>query len=189
MNRALRAATMGVLLFSPAALSACSAGQITQTATQERDKVGPSVDTGSLDLRQVLLEYPNDGEYEEGESAELLAAIANDANEADTLIGIEGDGFESVRVTGGSATGSSADAGTSPGAATGAGSGAAGAQDGEVVVPALVATPSRSLPRSEAFDFHEGEGQEAGRASNEVAGGGSGEDTSHGDTQGGTHGG
>ena len=60
---------------------------------------------------------------------------------------------------------------------------------GEVVVPALVATPSRSLPRSEAFDFHEGEGQEAGRASNEVAGGGSGEDTSHGDTQGGTHGG
>ena len=40
MNRALRAATMGVLLLSPVALSACSAGQVTQTATQERDKVG-----------------------------------------------------------------------------------------------------------------------------------------------------
>src|SRR5688500_6382196 len=40
VNRALRAATMGVLLLPPVALSACSAGQVTQTATQERDKVG-----------------------------------------------------------------------------------------------------------------------------------------------------
>ena len=41
MNRALRAATMGVLLLGPLALSACSAGQVTQTATQDRDKAGP----------------------------------------------------------------------------------------------------------------------------------------------------
>ena len=40
MNRALRAATIGVLLLSPAALSACSAGQVTQTASQNRDKTG-----------------------------------------------------------------------------------------------------------------------------------------------------
>jgi hypothetical protein len=40
VKRALRAAIVGVALFSPVALSACSAGQVTQTATQERDKVG-----------------------------------------------------------------------------------------------------------------------------------------------------
>src|SRR3712207_9405987 len=42
VNRALRAATMGVLLLSPVALTACSAGQVPQTATQNRDKVGRS---------------------------------------------------------------------------------------------------------------------------------------------------
>jgi hypothetical protein len=53
VNRALRAATMGVLLLSPVALSACSAGQVTQTATQERDKVGAMGQVGDLTLRAV----------------------------------------------------------------------------------------------------------------------------------------
>ena len=51
VNRALRAATMGVLLLSPVALSACSAGQVTQTATQERDKTGGQAQVGDLTLR------------------------------------------------------------------------------------------------------------------------------------------
>ena len=58
MNRALRAATMGVLLLSPVALSACSAGQVTQTATQERDKTGAQAQVGDITLRQVQLAYP-----------------------------------------------------------------------------------------------------------------------------------
>ena len=51
MNRALRAATMGVLLLSPVALSACSAGQVTQTATQERDKTGAQAQVGDITVR------------------------------------------------------------------------------------------------------------------------------------------
>ena len=51
MNRALRAATLGVLLLSSVALSACSAGQVTQTATQERDKTGSMAQVGDLTLR------------------------------------------------------------------------------------------------------------------------------------------
>ena len=117
MNRALRAATLGVLLLCPAALSACSAGQITQTATQERDKTGATAQLGELTLRQVGLAYPNGGRYESGDDAELRAAIVNTGTEDDTLVEISGEGFGDVRVTGG---GTAAGAGGSTGS-TGSG--------------------------------------------------------------------
>ncbi len=100
MNRALRAATMGVLLLSPAALTACSAGQVTQTVTQERDKVGAMASEGDITLRQVLLEYPEGGRYEEGDDARLIMAVVNSGTAEDTLVGIEGEAFDGVRVTG-----------------------------------------------------------------------------------------
>ncbi|HEX2073195.1 MAG TPA: hypothetical protein VHF92_05365 [Geodermatophilus sp.] len=100
MNRALRAATMGVLLLSPVALTACSAGQVTQTVTQERDKVGAMASQGDITLRQVVLEYPEGGRYEEGDDARLIMAIVNSGTEEDTLVGIEGEAFDGVRVTG-----------------------------------------------------------------------------------------
>ena len=100
MNRALRAATMGALLLSPIALSACSAGQVAQTATQNRDKVGPEAAVGDITLRQITLAHPQDGLYEEGENAELQMAIVNTSTEADTLVGIEGEVFDGVLVSG-----------------------------------------------------------------------------------------
>ncbi len=100
MNRALRAATMGVLLLSPVALTACSAGQVPQTATQNRDKVGPEASVGDITLRQITLAHPQNGRYEEGDSAELQMAIVNGDTESDTLVGIEGDAFDGVLVSG-----------------------------------------------------------------------------------------
>ena len=100
MNRALRAATMGALLLSPIALTACSAGQVSQTATQNRDKVGPEAAVGDLVMRQITLAHPQDGLYEEGENAELQMAIVNTSTEADTLVGIEGEVFDGVLVSG-----------------------------------------------------------------------------------------
>ena len=100
MNRALRAATMGVLLLSPVALTACSAGQVAQTATQNRDKVGPEAAVGDITLRQITLAHPSDGRYERGESAELQMAIVNGDTESDTLVGIEGEAFDGVVVSG-----------------------------------------------------------------------------------------
>ncbi|MGR6967339.1 hypothetical protein ACU610_23050 [Geodermatophilus sp. URMC 61] len=100
MNRALRAATMGVLLLSPVALTACSAGQVPQTATQNRDKVGPEAAVGDITLRQIQLAYPQDGLYADGDDAELLMAIVNGDTEADTLVGIEGTAFDGVIVSG-----------------------------------------------------------------------------------------
>ncbi len=100
MNRALRAATMGALLLSPVALTACSAGQVAQTATQNRDKVGAEAAIGDITLRAITLAHPEDGRYEEGDSAELQMAIVNSDTEPDTLIGIEGEAFDGVVVAG-----------------------------------------------------------------------------------------
>lgn len=103
MTRALRAALVGVALFSPVALSACSAGQVTQTATQERDKVGAMAQVGEITLRQVELAYPRSGSYEAGDDAELTMAVVNTGEEADTLVSVEGDGFSSAEIAGSSA--------------------------------------------------------------------------------------
>jgi copper(I)-binding protein len=107
VNRALRAATMGVLLLSPLALSACSAGQVTQTATQERDKTGAQAQVGDITLRQVQLAHPRGGTYDAGDDADLIVAIVNSGGNADTLTGVDGDGFGSAEIQG-PATGTSA---------------------------------------------------------------------------------
>ena len=103
MTRALRAALVGVALFSPVALSACSAGQVTQTATQERDKVGAMAEVGDITLRQVELAYPRSGSYDAGDDAEVTMAIVNTGEEPDTLVSVDGEGFSSAEITGSTA--------------------------------------------------------------------------------------
>jgi copper(I)-binding protein len=192
VNRALRAATMGVLLLSPVALSACSAGQVTQTASQERDKTGAKEQVGDLTIRAVQFLSPDGGFYEAGDDAELQLAVVNNSTEADTLTDVSGEGFGDVEFDSGSTAG-------------GAGSGSASSNQGieipgdsavfvggddatitltnldddlttgqyleltltfenagEVTLPVTVATPSESVERGEPFDFHQEEGAEAG---------------------------
>jgi copper(I)-binding protein len=138
VNRALRAATAGVLLLSPA-LSACSAGQVTQTATQERDKVGAMAQVGDITVRAAELEHPREGAYESGDDAELRLAIVNSSQEADTLVEVDGEGFGDVEIEG-AAAGSSASpvtgtgSGSTTGTSTGTGSGARSAD--EIEIPA-----------------------------------------------------
>ena len=78
MNRALRAATMGVLLLSPVALSACSAGQVTQTATQQRDKTGPRRRSATSPARGRARLPRRRAATTPGDDAELQMAIVND---------------------------------------------------------------------------------------------------------------
>jgi copper(I)-binding protein len=99
VNRALRAATLGVLLLSPVALSACSAGHVTQTATQDRDKVGAMAAAGDIALRKAHLEHPGDDGYAAGDDAVLLLAIANGSDEADTLTEVSGEGFDEAVIS------------------------------------------------------------------------------------------
>ena len=199
MIRALRAATIGVLLVSPVALSACSAGQVTQTATQDRDKTGSMAEVGDLTLREISLAYPNGGAYRAGGDAELQMAIANDGEQDDALVSIEGEGFDGVEVTPAESTATTV--GTAPGNGIAVPTDSIvflGAEDGptvtltglaeeltpaesleltltfqragEVTVLAIVGTPDRSLPRGEPFDFHH-EGNEGNEENTEVSGG------------------
>jgi len=99
VNRALRAATMGVLLLSPVALSACSAGQVTQTATQERDKTGAQAEVGDIAIREAKLAAPSGGGgYESGDDADLQVAFVNRGDKADTLTGVDAKGFASAEI-------------------------------------------------------------------------------------------
>jgi copper(I)-binding protein len=120
VNRALRAATMGVLLLSPVVLSACSAGQVTQTATQVRDKTGAQAQVGAISIRQAQLESPSSGSYEAGDDAGLQVAFVNGGSEADTLVSVDGQGFSSAEISssGGSTSTGSGSAGATTSAAT-----------------------------------------------------------------------
>ncbi|MCW2700550.1 MAG: uncharacterized protein JWQ45_2085 [Blastococcus sp.] len=129
MNRALRAATMGVLLLSPVALSACSAGQVTQTATQDRDKTGGQAKAGGITLRAAELEYPRGGSYDAGDDAELRLAIVNTGSETETLTAVGGDGFASAEISG-------APAAASPATASAGAGGTGTAAPEEIEIPA-----------------------------------------------------
>ena len=195
MNRALRAAAMGVLLLSPVALSACSAGQVAQTAEQERDKVGGSAIVGDLTLRDARLVYPSTGEYAVGSDARLVVAISNSSQEDDTLVGITGEGFSGAQLSGtstvsapaGGASGLNVPVPANSNVFIGGTDGPrvvlTGLQDpltagegldvtmsferaGDVELRVLVGTPTRTLPRGEAFDFHEEEA--GGEAENQL---------------------
>ncbi|MGY1653149.1 hypothetical protein [Geodermatophilus sp. SYSU D01119] len=143
MNRAKRAAVLGALVVTPVALGACSAGQVSQTGTQDRDKVGPQAQVEDILLRQVLLDAPEGGTYEEGDDATLVLTIVNASNEADTLTGIEGEGFSGLRVAGTGPTPSpSSPAGDQP---TGTPApGTTGATPG--AVPSVPAAPTSAAP-------------------------------------------
>ncbi|MGY1717988.1 MULTISPECIES: hypothetical protein [unclassified Blastococcus] len=135
MNRALRAATMGVLLFSPLALSACSAGQVTQTATQERDKVGAMAQVGDIVLRQVAVTHPEGGRYEAGDDATLRLAIVNTGVEDETLTGVTGEGFGEATISAGEAAATSTVPPNTGGGVTGSTDAPTG-DDGELEIPA-----------------------------------------------------
>lgn len=192
MIRAPRAAVMGVLLLSPIALTACSAGQVAQTATQEPN-IGNQADLDDVTLRALTLPYPTGGEYASGSDARLVGAVASTGLEEDTLVSIEGEAFETVEVVDPDAAAPAADAGASTdldltippngilylssgggptvalvGLTEDIGPGEAidvtftFEEAGEVTVPVPVGVPTRDLPRGEGFDFHGEEGEDPG---------------------------
>ena len=141
MNRALRAATIGVLLLSPAVLSACSAGRVTQTATQERDKTGAQAQVGDISVRQGELLSPSGGSYESGDDAELQVALINGGAEDDALVSVDGEGFASAEISAsaGSSSSPSSSAGATSSAAPTSGSGASSSSSSrsqEIDIPA-----------------------------------------------------
>ena len=194
MNRALRAATMGVLLLSPLALSACSAGQVTQTASQERDKVGGMGQVGNLTIRAVQFLSPGEDGYKRGDDADLRIAVVNSGTDDDTLVDVSGEGFGDVEFDDGSTGSAPADGIEIPGDSAVFIDGdelAVTLTDldddlrtgqhleltftfenaGEVTLPVTVATPEETVERGEAFDFHHEEGSEEAEEGEQREGG------------------
>lgn len=92
LGRHRRTATAIALLAAGAfALTACGAGQISQTATQVAAVNGNSADVGDIQLRNVHVVYPNSQEYSitPGGTVELgFTAINSSPAVADELIDI-----------------------------------------------------------------------------------------------------
>lgn len=85
------AAALALLAGGALALTACGAGQISQTATQVAAVNGNSADVGDIQLRNVHVVYPTSEEYsiEPGGTVELgFTAINANTSVADELTGI-----------------------------------------------------------------------------------------------------
>jgi copper(I)-binding protein len=127
VNRALRAATIGVLLLSPVVLSACSAGQVTQTATQNRDKTGAQAQVGDISIREGQLAAPSGGGgYEQGDDVDLQVALVNGGTQSDTLVSVDGKGFSSAEISSSGGSSSSSSSAGSSSSSSSAGSSSAG---------------------------------------------------------------
>ncbi|NMM86036.1 hypothetical protein B2J88_16950 [Rhodococcus sp. SRB_17] len=76
------------------ALSACSSGQVSQTAVQQAAVNGNSANVGDIALRNVHIAYPSSEEYsiEPGGTAVLAFTIVNDSlDTTDKLVSINTD--------------------------------------------------------------------------------------------------
>lgn len=89
-------AAVGILL-----VSACSSGQIAETAEEVPAVDGASASVGSIDLRDVTLAYPSTGFYPAGSKAPLQLAIINTSTRPDVLVGVHSpDARTAVGTTG-----------------------------------------------------------------------------------------
>jgi copper(I)-binding protein len=105
LNAPTRRVATAVALAAAAAisLSACSAGQITQTATQVAAVNGNYANQGDISLRNVHILYPDSEEYSlepGGKAALAFTAVNNNEEQADRLTKITTDAADSVTIAG-----------------------------------------------------------------------------------------
>ena len=100
-SSAVGAALAACGLAVAATLSACSAGQVSQTATQQAAVNGTAATVGTITLRNVHLRAPQTSDYvQPGSDVELLFVAANDsADTSDKLTSITSD-FGTVSLSG-----------------------------------------------------------------------------------------
>ena len=93
-----RSVLAALALVGGVALAGCAAGQQAQTAEQRPTVNGANVNLGALALRDVALEYPPDGVYEEGSDARLRMVVVNEATSSDALVEVRTDVAERVAI-------------------------------------------------------------------------------------------
>ena len=164
-------------LATVAAMTGCSAGQVTQTSTQVATVNGSSANIGELSLRDIRILYPSGGTYTEGSTAELVLVVTNQGLSEDTLIDVTGEFFAEAAIPSADEAKSSLEAlvpaqgilqfGTteSPSIELADLSEEISVaeivsmtfvfeQAGEVTVEVPVANPTGEIDREEGFDFH-----------------------------------
>jgi copper(I)-binding protein len=85
-------------------LTACSAGQITQTATQVAPVPGTNVNVGPLALRNLMIAYNGAEGYQSGSSAPLIVRIFNEGVASRKLVEVSSEVGTVVLVGGTPAT-------------------------------------------------------------------------------------
>lgn len=83
-----------------ALLVGCSSGQVTQTDTMPPAVNGNYGDVGDIALRDVMLAYPESGEYREGDDAPLVLTIVNTGSEDDELVSVSSPAARDVELIG-----------------------------------------------------------------------------------------
>jgi len=95
------------------ALTACSAGQLAQTANVKASVDGASGDVGGMALRTVVIAYPDGGKYPKGVDARLEFVMVNTTDHDDALVEVRTDAAERVTLaTRPAATGSAIPSGS-----------------------------------------------------------------------------
>lgn len=97
---ARRAAAIGIAAAAATGLSACGAGQVTQTDTKQTAIAGVNVDTDDLALRDLQVEYSSWEGYAAGDDAPLRVWISNEGDEAVSLVGVSSPAAEAVTIVG-----------------------------------------------------------------------------------------
>jgi copper(I)-binding protein len=69
-------------------VTACGAGQVTQTDTMLPAVNGNMGQIGPIAIRDAMLAYPEGGSYQAGDDAPLVLAIVNTGTSADELVGV-----------------------------------------------------------------------------------------------------
>ena len=90
------------------ALTGCSAGQLTQTASQVAAVPGTNITVGSIALRDLTIQYNGPDGYRMGEDAPLAVRIFNDGTEPVTLTAVTADKAEAVTLVAGPGASASA---------------------------------------------------------------------------------
>lgn len=91
-----RAVLASLTVVGGLALAGCGAGQQAQTAQQRPTVDGISAQVGPLQLRDVVIEYPEGGKYARGDDARLRMIVVNEGADGDALVEVRTDAADSV---------------------------------------------------------------------------------------------
>lgn len=97
-NSITRVSAIAVGAVAAMALSACSAGQITETDSKPPVITGIDANAGDIALRDMAVAFPGTQGYEEGDNAPLRLFLSNIGQSPDALVGVSVEGAEGITI-------------------------------------------------------------------------------------------